>query len=197
MGVATAQARPYYLFTRWLRSLKVRFDVISPHEIASYAGDVILTTRTEAGCCAGKALLYIDEIERGPAIAQILLLRRCGMFGGDTIVGIDPGRRLGVSVFYGGLELERELFVSADRMVSHVSDLLEHAGPGRRTIRIGDGDMARALAIREMFRRIAAPSRIELVDESGTSPRGRHCNGGGKRDMLAARAIAMRGSAAA
>ena len=195
MGVATAQARPYYTFTGWLRRTGVDFDVLEPRKIPGYGGHIILTTRAEAhawlprvGRCV---LLFPDELERGSAVALSLLLRRCGTFGDDLLAGIDPGKRLGLAVSYAGREVETSLFTSVHALVSHVATLIRGIEPSSCTIRIGNGDMASAARIRGALASAdLQPLRIEIVDEMGTSPRSRNCNRRGKRDMLAARAIA-------
>lgn len=198
VGVATAQARPYYTFTGWLRRTGVCFDVLEPRGMPGYGGHIILTTRAEARAWpprAGRcALLFPDELERGSAVALSLLLRRCGTFGDDLLVGIDPGQRLGLAASYAGREVEASLFTSVHALVSHVEALVRGIGPSSCTIRIGNGEMASAARIRRALASAGLqPLRIEMVDEMGTSPRSRNCNRRGKRDMLAARAIAGMG----
>ena len=192
IGIATARARPYYMFTSWLRHMDMRFDVLAPSEIPRYGGHIILTTRAEAPLPCRKAVLYEDELERGSAVALAALIRRCGCLDDELVVGVDPGKRLGLSVFYAGEEVERSLFSSVDGLASHVCRVLERTGAARRVVRIGNGEMATA---RRLVAAISAagppPFRLEFVNEVGTSPRTRHCNRRGERDMLAARAIAQ------
>lgn len=193
MGVATAQGRPYYLFTSWLRVLNVKFDVLKPNRMSHYTGDVILTTRGEVPSDnVDKILLYDDEVEHGSTIALALLLQRTGIPDDSMIIGLDPGRRIGFSVFYGGVEIERQLFTSMADMVLHIRHIFGHIRSGRRVIRIGDGNMSVAWRIYRTLDGISVPYKLEFINESGTSPRKRHCNSRGKRDMLAARAIAQR-----
>lgn len=192
-GVATAQAGPYYTFTKWLRKIGADFDVLEPREMSGYGGHIILTTRHEAPPVCRCALLFPDELERGSAAALSLLLRRCGVFGNDLVVGIDPGQRPGLVVSYAGREVEAALFISTRALVSHVSDLLAGIEASSYIIRIGDGEMVSAGRIYEALAADLPPFRLEFVNEAGTSPRGRNCNRRGKRDILAARAIAEMG----
>lgn len=192
MGIATAQGKPYYLFTRWLRELNVKFDVLEPDRMEHYTGDVILTTKREVSGNVNQVILYDDDLRRGSAVALALLLERRGEFGRDLVIGIDPGQRLGLSIFYGGSEIERVLFVSINAMVFHISDIINSIKSTRCLIRIGNGDMHTAWDIHEALYAIGVPVQVEFVNEAGTSPRIRHCNRRGKRDMLAAREIAQR-----
>ena len=194
VGVATAQARPYYTFTKWLREMDAEFDVLEPKEMSAYGGHIMLTTRREASPVCRCALLFCDELERGSAVALSVLLRRCGVFGDDLVIGIDPGQRLGLAVSYAGRELETALFTSARALVDHVSDLLAGIEASSYTIRIGNGEMVSAARVcGALAAADLPPFRLEFINESGTSPRGRNCNRRGKRDMLAARAIAEMG----
>ena len=194
MGVATVRARPYYLFTKWLREMGADFDVLEPREMSGYGGHIMLTTRPEALPACRCALLFLDELERGSAVALSLLLRRCGVFGDDLVAGIDPGQRLGLAVSYAGREVESSLFTSVRVLVSHLSDIITGIGASSCTIRMGDGEMVTAGRVCESLAAADLPPfRLEFVNEAGTSPRGRSCNRRGKRDMLAARAIAGMG----
>lgn len=194
VGVATAQARPYYTFTKWLRDIGADFDVLEPLEMSGYGGHIMLTTRREAPPVCRCALLFPDELERGSAVALSLLLRRCGVFGDDLVVGIDPGQRLGLAVSYAGREVETALFTSTRALVAHVSDLLAGIEASSYTIRVGDGEMVSAAYVcGALAAADLPPFRLEFVNEAGTSPRGRNCNRRGKRDMLAARTIAQTG----
>ena len=67
-----------------------------------YTGDVILTTKREVSGNVNQVMLYDDDLRRGSAVALALLLERRGEFGRDLVIGIDPGQRLGLSIFYGG-----------------------------------------------------------------------------------------------
>lgn len=173
----------------------MKFDVLEPKEMPRYGGHIILTTRAEARliCRAvhRRALLFPDELKRGSAVALALLLRRCGVFGDDLLIGIDPGKRLGLAVSYAGREVEASMFVSEGILTSHVYDMVRGIGPSSYIIRIGDGEMSSAMRIRETLVNAGLrPSCIVTVDETGTSPREQNCNRRGKRDILAARAIA-------
>ena len=194
VGVATAQARPYYTFTKWLREMGADFDVLEPRQMSVYGGHVVLTTRPEAPTSCRCALLFCDELERGSTVALSVLLRRCGVFGDDLVMGIDPGQRLGLAVSYAGREVETALFTSTRALVDHVSDLLAGIEASSYTIRVGNGEMVSAARVCGALAAADLPRfRLEFVNEEGTSPRGRNCNRRGKRDMLAARAIAETG----
>lgn len=169
------------------------FDVLYPQDMPGYDGHILLTTRTEADARTPPrcALLFADELESGSAVALSLLLRRLGIHGDDLVMGIDSGKLLGLAVSYAGREVEASLFTTVSALISHVSYLLQEIRPSRCIIRIGDGDVESATQIVRGLKSVGVPPHmLKMVDETGTSPRGRNCNRRGIRDVLAARSIA-------
>lgn len=191
IGVATTRARPYYTLVTWLRKAGISFDTLEPEWIRTYTGHIVLTTREEAPAQCPVPLMYTDEMEDDTlALAQVL--HRCGAdsFDGTLVAGVDPGKTMGFSASYAGHEIERSLFVSVPSLAVHIAYMLEWPVPSRRIVRVGDGDMHTAKCLVSELASHNIPSfDLEFVDESSTSPRSRHCNSRGKRDMLAAKTI--------
>ncbi len=195
IGVATARAKPYYKFTQWLSHMGIKYDVLVPLQMHDYSGHIVLTTPQEVIPVPPTVrVMYDYELAMGYGIALATLLSRCGAdaFDDHLVIGIDPGKLLGVAVFYAGQEVEQVLFFSDTHLVSYISVMLRWSGSSYRTVRVGNGDMHTA-------RRLAAllsledlpPYNLEFVNEANTSSRSRNCNQRGKRDMLAARTIAQ------
>lgn len=111
----------------------------------------------------------------------------------DLVIGIDPGSRTGLSVFYRGKEIESSSYSSIEVLVAHLTEVISGLDARRKLIRIGSGEMRIAGRIEKMLN-LEFPSgfEIEFVDESGTSPKIKNCNQRGKRDRLAARRISQR-----
>lgn len=103
---------------------------------------------------------------------------------GELIVGIDPGPRPGYSVLEGDVAIAEGVLESpeaAGRLAAH----LHRRFPARSVrFRVGHGD--RTARDRILNALVGARRPIELVDEGGTTPRGRRR----PRDAMAARAIA-------
>lgn len=111
------------------------------------------------------------------------------------VLGIDPGHRLGLSVYYIGREIESSSYSSPESLVSHAGTILSELKAERRVVKIGNGDMDLA---RKIGTRLRSKSRhlfdLEFVDEWGTSMKIRNFNQRGRRDRLSARYITHRGS---
>lgn len=194
IGVATAYGRPYYRFASHLRRMGLGFDPILPEEMPRYGGDLVLTTRGEAAECR-VPVLYEDVLEYHPTVARGMMMQRIGpgLELEDLVLGIDPGRRTGLSVSYYGQEIERSVHQSADGLVSHVIEVLGGLWARRKIVKVGNGNMNVARSIIETLNlRFCSSFELEFVDEQRTSPRTKNHNQGGKRDMLSARYISQR-----
>jgi hypothetical protein len=99
------------------------------------------------------------------------------------VVGIDPGPRPGYAILCDGIALGAGNLESPDATGAFAANL-RHRFPDRRVLfRVGSGDPpARNRIVNELLERRRA---VELVDENGTTPRGRRR----PRDALAAHRI--------
>ncbi|MEO9365860.1 MULTISPECIES: hypothetical protein [Candidatus Nitrosocaldus] len=135
-----------------------------------------------------------DELDGDKAVVKAKLLRMLNDAYHDDvlIVGIDPGRRIGLTALYMRTELCSEVLSSIDDVVDVVSALVHGVSASRSVIRVGYGEPRIAREIASMlYHRLADRVEIELVDEHGTSSNG-GSNKRGPRDKASAKAIAMR-----
>jgi len=111
----------------------------------------------------------------------------------ELIIGIDPGHRIGLSIFFYGKEIENSLYTSVDELVSHVIHVLANLKVKRKIVKIGNGNMQLAKTISTMLNlRFCSSFELEFVDERRTSPKIKNYNQRGKRDMLSAKFITQR-----
>lgn len=111
----------------------------------------------------------------------------------DLVIGIDPGKRIGLSIFYFGKEIESSIHSSIENLVFHIIEILGNLRAKRKIIKIGNGNMAMAKKIEELLNlRFCSSFELEYVDESNTSLKIKNFNQRGKRDMLSARFISQR-----
>ncbi|RNJ78414.1 MAG: hypothetical protein EB829_04660 [Nitrosopumilus sp. H8] len=172
----------------------MRFDSILPGEIPGYSGDLVLTTRAESPACA-MPVLYEDVLEFHPTVTRGMMMQRLGpgLEIEDLVLGVDPGQRTGLSVFYHGQEIESSVYPSADSLVSHIIEVMGGLWARRKIVKIGNGNMGVAKKIIDMLNlRFCSSFELEFVDEQRTSPKIKNHNQGGKRDMLSARYISRR-----
>jgi len=138
-------------------------------------------------------VVAIEDLSKDPLIMEGQIRSRfLEASRRSLLVGIDPGSRIGVVVFYGG----RELGARTVNLVEEVIGLLVKVSEGlpysSLSVKIGGGEPRSAMRSARLMRERLSPSAsIEVVDESGTSA-GRRGTIGATRDERAATRIAFR-----
>lgn len=116
-----------------------------------------------------------------------------GLDKNELLLGIDPGSRTGLSVFYFGKEIERSIFNSIEALVMHVARILAELKADRKIVKIGNGNMKLAKEIITLLNlRFCSDFELEFVDERKTSLKIKNFNQRGKRDMMSAKYISQR-----
>ena len=196
--VATVSGRSYYKITNVLKSLDLRFLSLSPEEAAQSTGKVIITTIDESKI-VNRDNMYLDtQLEEFPLSIKAKILQNCMGYIGSSkeqlVVGIDPGKRIGISILYCYFELDRIVLSSVNSTVEKISFILSSIESPTKIVRIGDGSLALSHQIAAILKSYFKDEVIiEIVDEYGTSIRqGTEKNRGGIRDISSARKIAFR-----
>lgn len=190
--MATLNGRAYYTITSILKTLRIPYESIEPGSKPPGGVKLVITTREEKPRIPHTSVAAIEELGQEPIVVKANLYRILHGASGPLVVGLDPGERIGVAIYLGGLELETFTATTPEGVVARLVRLLAALPCSSGVVRIGAGDlrMAEALA-RDLARRLGPAVMIELVDERGTSntrPGGR----GGERDQHSARLIALR-----
>jgi hypothetical protein len=176
--------------------MNLQFESLSPQEAALSDAKVIITTKHEAEIFKRKDILLDTELEKFPILMKAKILRySMGPRYSDLLtIGIDPGKRIGVSIIYMHNEIACFVESSPSKVVQLVSGLLAGIDSKKKTVRIGDGDLYMARLIATILKsRFDNLVDIEIVDEWGTSlPHNTGKNRRGVRDISSARKIALR-----
>ena len=109
------------------------------------------------------------------------------------IFGVDPGQRIGLSIFYYGQEIESSFYSSVEQLVFHIIQILGGLKAKRKIVKIGNGNMqiAKKIAL-TLNLKFCSSFELEFVDEQKTSLKIKNFNQRGKRDMLSAKYISQR-----
>ncbi len=111
----------------------------------------------------------------------------------DLIFGVDPGQRIGLSIFYYGKEIESSFHSSVEELVFHIIRVLGGLRAKRKIVKIGNGNMKIAKQIVSVLNlNFCSSFELEFVDEQNTSLKIKNFNQRGKRDMLSAKYISQR-----
>ena len=190
--VVTNDSRSYYLITSRLRRAHIGFRSLVLGETGLEGCDTILTTRREAGMYKDHAnVMTIEELDENPLIMKAQLVARGGGVGREVLIGVDPGSRIGLAIFYAGAELGSQTFNSKVSLCNTVADLVRRLPESRSIVRIGNGSRELASKLAYDIGRSLAGVTIEIVNEEGTSRRDVRFRGLPKDQSAAAR-IAFR-----
>ena len=195
IGIATTYGKPYYRFSTYLKTLQLSFDSILPEEIMDYSGHLVLTTRKESPKECEKPLLCEEIFEHHPTVIRGMMMQKLNLSFDeeDLIIGVDPGQRIGLSVFYYGKEIESSFHSSVDELVFHIIRVMGGLRAKRKIVKIGNGNMLIAKEIVNVLNlKFCSSFELEFVDERKTSLKIKNYNQRGKRDMLSAKYISQR-----
>ena len=178
-----------------LKSLKLGYDSLVPEQIHDYHGDIVLTTLSEVPESIKIPVLYEDILELEPTVIEGLIMQKLDSvhYSDELLIGIDPGKRIGLSIYYYGREVEHSLQISVEDLVSHLVRILAGLRAKKKVIKIGNGNMKMAKKITNLLNlRYCSDFEIEFVDEQRTSVKTKNYNQRGKRDMQSAKYITRR-----
>jgi len=139
--------------------------------------------------------LYEDILDLEPTVIKGLILQKLGTerYADELLIGIDPGKRMGLSIYYYGKEIENSFHTSMEDLISHLIRILAGLRAKKKIIKIGNGNMKLAKKIVNLLNlKFCSDFMLEFVDESKTSVKIKNYNQRGKRDMLSAKYISRR-----
>jgi hypothetical protein len=186
--VVTSRARAYYALVSRLRRAELPFSSLVPGSDCSKCR-LILTTSEEAQNLGGNSAA-LEDLDENPGVFKGQILSKLG--GDDVVfVGVDPGKRTGLAVFYGEVKLAFSTFDNIAALSSRVGAFAAGLPQSRVIVRIGNGNPGMAGKIAQALKRSVPGATIEVVDEAGTSTRTGRMKGV-QGDQRAAARIAFR-----
>ena len=191
--VATVEGRPYYKIVSMLKAMNISFSSLSPEEASRTNAKIIITTKNEASLFARQDLIYDFELDTFPPVFKALLLKNLNgnYFEDILVVGVDPGNRIGIYVFYLHTELYSTVQSSLKDAIKFITNILSCIKSSKKILKIGNGDSIKCNHIAQEVKNLNKSVRIEIVNEFGTS-RNILPNCRRNRDVGSAKSIAMR-----
>jgi hypothetical protein len=165
--VATADFEVYHGVVNELRDRGVQFTTIEPDDELPEGASVVITGPNETpGDAESAAADDVDTVtadpdqpRRGVEAAMALLREQ----GGRIVVGVDPGSKPGIAVLAG------EMVIGAFHVpLEDAAEVIreEAADAENPVVRVGDGSRLESARIVDAIDDV----RVELVDETGTTP---------------------------
>jgi len=179
--VATDDFEVYHGVVGELRDRGVTFTTVEPGASLPEGADAVIVGAGESDAIeTDHPVVVADPAEPRRAVEEALAMLRGG--GGRTVIGVDPGENPGIAVLSG------ETVVAAFQVpATEAAEVVnrEVAGSVNPVVRVGHGARIQGARIIDAVE----DARVELVDETGTTP---YLGAGarGMGDVLAATNIA-------
>lgn len=191
VSVATLDSRAYYSILNRLKMTNLRFVSLTPAQARMQRREPVITTEKERDFFAGMSI-SIEELDENPLIMEGQILSKIADDGRRVLlIGIDPGSRIGVVVYYGDSKLGSFTVESPDVLRTNLLSMVRGIPSIKTTVKLGDGAPRLSKGIAQMIRKDLPEAMIEVVDERGTTTSRRKSDGLGK-DQGAAVKIARR-----
>jgi len=189
IGVATADSRAYYSILTRLKKTNLRFVSLTPAKAIEQRFWPVITTKRETGDFQLTSI-SIEELDEDPLVMEGQIMSHALRQAKQVLlIGVDPGLRIGMAVYYGGMRLGSLTFTSIESLRRNVLHVVQSIPHNRALVRIGDGSPRQSRAIAETIATQLPDVVVEIVDEKGTSTR--HLKGL-TSDQVAAEKIAFR-----
>ena len=187
--VATSKSRTYYALVSRLRRAELPFSSVLPD--SDFRECVLVLTSADEAWQFGDRALALEDLAENPGILKGQIVSRLMSNDDVILVGVDPGKRMGLAVFYGQTKLAFNTFDSPGAVCSRVGAFARGVPSSRLLVRIGNGNRSMAAKLVDGLRKEVPSATIEVVDESGTSTRSSKMKGV-QRDQVSAAKIAFR-----
>jgi hypothetical protein len=167
--VVTSESWAYYALVSRLRRADLPFASLVPGSEFSDC-QLVLTSSEEADIFGDKAVA-VEDLDENPEVFKGQILSRMNNGSDVVLVGVDPGKRTGLAVFYGDTRLAFNTFDSMDALSARILSFAEGLPDVRFVVRIGNGNQVVASRLASDLQRLVPRAAVEVVDESGTSAR--------------------------
>ena len=194
--MVTEKSRAHYALVSRLKRAGLPFYDLVQGSPATECG-IILTTAEEALALSGAgAILALEDLDDDPEVFMGQVVSKLDGTSQEIRVGVDPGKRIGLAVFYGEKKLGTHTHHSPASVAAKVAAFSAGIPSSEIVVRVGNGDRSAARKLVESIHGEAPRARIELVDESGTSLRTRRAKGIPLDQSSASRIAFRKGSTA-
>ncbi len=161
--VATSDFELYHGVVNELRDRGVTFTTIEVDEDLPDATAVVVTGEDDADVFDDEPVTTIVAEPDAPRRAAEQALAALRGEGGRTIIGVDPGRRPGIAVCAGEMVVAGFQVPIGDAIDVIQREVADATDP---VVRIGDGSRLESAKLVNELEDV----RVELVDETGTTP---------------------------
>ena len=190
----TSDIKSYYKITQLLKQYNFPFLSLIPNNKIPQTVNLIITTNSEKHYVNKLNYLTLEEIEYSETFLCLIMNKINHVESDLIIIGIDPGLRIGITVYNGRKKIYWNVLSSINELQKIINEISKVFINVKKIIRIGNGNkkvsnnLARILKLQ-----LDEHSIIEIVDEFRTSSLSKsRPNRRGLRDIKSADIIAFR-----
>ena len=190
----TSDIKSYYKITQLLKQYNFPFLSLIPNNKIPQTVNLIITTNSEKHYVNKLNYLTLEEIEYSETFLCLIMNKINHVKSDLIIIGIDPGLRIGITVYNGRKKIYWNVLSSINELQKIINEISKVFINVKKIIRIGNGNkkvsnnLARILKLQ-----LDEHSIIEIVDEFRTSSLSKsRPNRRGLRDIKSADIIAFR-----
>ncbi len=195
IALATVSGKAYYLLVCELKRRKVPFLSLKPGDPIPLNVKVVITTGKERALVMHPTVLALDEeADTAEVVNEAIRVVQGKQNYEHLIIGVDPGRTIGVAVMGDGKLLEVLNGSSLKEATNAILNILNRVPAATKTVKIGDGAPTQTKELlKSLDEALPADAIIEVVCEAGTSQLARETSHRREvRDAMAALKIAER-----
>jgi hypothetical protein len=198
IAVATVSGKAYYLIVDELKKRNVPFLSLTPQQPIPVEVKVVLTTEKEKHLIEHeKILVYNEHTDVEAMINNALQIVQGRENCEKLVIGIDPGKVIGLAVLADGKVIRTEVCSSMSQILEKVKTIInsfDQLPVASISVKVGDGVPSYKQELLQALDDVLPQSiKLESVSESGTSRyQNETKNRRGLRDIVSATKIAGR-----
>ena len=193
IAVITLDSKAYYKITKILKDHNFSFLSLTPNEKIPNFVNLVITTELEKHLALKIKHITLEELSNSKTQRYIILSKLNDLTCNNITIGIDPGHRTGLIVYNNDKEIYASVCRSINQVKKTVKEISEYFEESEIIIKIGKGDKHNSRYIAKTIKSVVDNNtKIEIVDEFGTSNQKIKPNKKLFRDIRAAKIIAFR-----
>ena len=171
VAIVTTSGKAYYRLVEGLRKRSVPFVSLRPEDTIPLSVKVVITTgEEEKKIRFPKVLVYNEDEDPTDVIEKALQILSGKSTYNQVVVGVDPGKTLGIAVMGDGNLLRSMNVFDTEEAAQKILRALNAVNAGIKKVRIGDGAREYQLKLVKLLDRNLPPDiTLESVNEEGTT----------------------------
>ena len=193
IAVITLDSKAYYKIIKILKDHNFSFLSLTPNERIPNFVNLVITTELEKHLALKTKYITLEELSSSKTQKYIILSKLSNLTCKNITIGIDPGHRTGLIVYNDDKEIYASVCRSINQIKKIVKEISEYFEESEIVVKIGKGDKHNSRYIAKIIRSFVNDNtKIEIVDEFGTSNQKTKPNKRSSKDIRAAKIIAFR-----